>query len=99
MRVLLNAHLGASASPAPSGALIAAGTRRVVFEDPSAPIDCPVWETEFPAEGHEVRGPALVVYPGQTLVIPPDASAHTDQFGNFVVRYDDAENLPNDGGK
>jgi N-methylhydantoinase A len=99
VRVLLTAHLEASASPDPSGDVVAAGTRSVVFDDPSVPVDCPVWHTEFPAEGHRVVGPALVVYPGQTLVIPPGASAHTDHFGNFVVRFDDAEVTPNDGGE
>lgn len=97
VRILLTAHLAASAPPDPSGALIPGGTRSVVFEDPSTPVECPVWFTEFPAEGHRVAGPALIVYPGQTLVIPPAATAHTDKFGNFVVRFDDAETAPSDG--
>lgn len=97
VRVLLTAHLGATASPDPTGALVAAGTRSVVFDDPDLPVDCPVWHTEFPAEGQDVQGPALVVYPGQTLVIPPGAAARTDEFGNFVVRFDDAGSVLNDG--
>ncbi len=97
VRVLLTAHLAAAASPDPTGALVAAGTRSVVFDDPDLPVDCPVWHTEFPAEGQDVQGPALVVYPGQTLVIPPGAAARTDEFGNFVVRFDDAGSVLNDG--
>src|ERR1035437_5909405 len=32
-----------------------------------------------------IRGPCLVEFPGQTLVVPPGAEARTDQWGNFVV--------------
>jgi N-methylhydantoinase A len=98
VRVILTAHLDALAQPDPTGGLISAGTRWVVFDDPSTPVECPVWRTEFPAEGHHVAGPALVSYPGQTLVIPPDAAAETDRFGNFVVRYDGPELVSSDEG-
>jgi N-methylhydantoinase A len=98
VRVLLTMQMAAAASPEPRGDLTAAGIRSVVFDDPSNPVTCPVWLTEFPAEGHRLEGPALVVYPGQTLVIPPGASAHTDRFGNFVVRHEAADAMPDGEG-
>jgi N-methylhydantoinase A len=83
---IVTAPLAATASPKPAGDLIIAGSRTVVFDDPSEPVECAVWHTEFPAAGHRLDGPALVVYPGQTLVVPPGATATTDGLGNFVVR-------------
>ena len=86
-RVLVTLPLQQGALPRPTGDLVLVGQRRVVFDDPLAPVDCPVWQTEFPAPGHTVVGPALVTFPGQTLVIPPDATGHTDDLGNFIVRF------------
>jgi N-methylhydantoinase A len=48
-------------------------------------VCCPVYRTAFPAPGQELRGPCLVSFPGQTLVVPPGATARTDAAGNFVV--------------
>jgi N-methylhydantoinase A len=96
-RVLIAATLAQSAQPDPDGTLLPAGTRLVVFDDPGNPVDCPVYLTEFPAAGHRLQGPALVVYPGQTLVIPPGASAETDRFGNFVVRSNQSDDAPIEG--
>lgn len=84
-RVIATVPLAVTASPKPSGDLVIAGSRAVVFDDPGEPIECAVWHTEFPAAGHHLEGPALVVYPGQTLVVPPGATARTDDLGNFVV--------------
>ena len=85
-RVIVTMPLPATVPPKPAGDLAVAGSRPVVFDDPSAPVECPIWCTELPAAGHRIDGPALVVYPGQTLVVPPDATATTDEAGNFVVR-------------
>ena len=98
VRVLLTAHLGGDGLPGPDRTH---SSRREPAPSsstiPTVPVDCPVWHTEFPAEGQDVRGPALVVYPGQTLVVPPGAAARTDELGNFVVRFDDAGSVLNDG--
>ncbi len=74
-RVIASAPLAMTAAPKPSGDLVSVGSRPVVFDDPGQPVECPVWQTEFPAAGHRIDGPALVVYPGQTLVLPPDPPA------------------------
>ena len=98
-RVLIAARLVQSAQPDPQGQLLPSGSRLVVFDDPSLPVECSVFKTEFPAAGHKVTGPALVVYPGQTLVIPPNASAETDEYGNFVVRLDVTGSASSEGGE
>jgi N-methylhydantoinase A len=85
VRVLASAHVRGGARPAPTDPLVAAGMRQVVFDEPHRPHDCPVWTTEFPAPGQSVQGPCLVVFPGQTLVVPPGGRARTDELGNFVV--------------
>jgi N-methylhydantoinase A len=84
-RVMQTTRLAAGARPVPSDPLVAAGTRTVVFDDPRQPVDCPVWTTAFPAPGQHLEGPCLVVYPGQTLVMPPGTTAVTDELGNIVV--------------
>lgn len=84
-RVMMTARLAAGAQPRPADPLTAAPPRTVVFDDPDHPVGCPVWTTTFPAAGHELTGPCLVVYPGQTLVIPPGSHARTDEQGNFLV--------------
>jgi N-methylhydantoinase A len=99
VRALLTARLEAASAPDPRGDLVESGTRAVVFDDPAAPVACPVYQTEFPSEGHKLRGPALVVYPGQTLVIPPDATAHTDKYGNFIVHVDTPDAAQTDRGQ
>jgi N-methylhydantoinase A len=85
VRVLRTVRLAAGARPAPADPLVPAGTRSVIFDDPRQPYDCPVWTTGFPAPGQQLVGPCLVVYPGQTLVLPPGAAGRTDDLGNIVV--------------
>lgn len=84
-RVLLTARATAGARPRPADPLVRAAPRPVVFDDPGRPVQCPVWTTAFPAPGQRVEGPCLVVYPGQTLVVPPGATASTDSRGNVIV--------------
>jgi N-methylhydantoinase A len=85
-RVLVTVRLGAAAAPVPTDRLEPAGTRVVVFDDPAQPVECPVYSTVLPAPGQRIAGPALISYPGQTLVVPPAATAETDSLGNVVVR-------------
>jgi N-methylhydantoinase A len=85
VRVLVTARLAAGGRPVPADPLLPAGARQVVFDDPQAPLDCLVWTTGFPAPDQSVDGPCLVVFPGQTLVVPAGARARTDELGNFVV--------------
>ena len=78
----------------PSGALTAhrhleeVGERTVVFDDPSRPLECPVWSATVPPPGRVLEGPCLVAYPGQTLVVPPGAVGAADDDGNVLVTLD-----------
>jgi N-methylhydantoinase A len=84
-RVLLTARAATGTQPQPADPLAQAAPRLVVFDDPANPVQCPVWTTDFPSPGQQANGPCLVVYPGQTLVVPPGATARTDSRGNMIV--------------
>ncbi|MCO5162715.1 MAG: hydantoinase/oxoprolinase family protein [Mesorhizobium sp.] len=62
-----------------------AGSRKVVFDDPSAALDTAIYKTVFPNPGASVAGPCIVEFPGQSVVVPPGAKAVADVFGNLVV--------------
>ncbi|GGY33239.1 hydantoinase/oxoprolinase family protein [Streptomyces djakartensis] len=91
LRVLASRRLDGQVRPAARDELEPHGTRGVVFDDPLKPVDCQVHRTAFPAPGQTVSGPCLVMFPGQTLVVPPGAVARTDELGDFVVTLDDTE--------
>jgi N-methylhydantoinase A len=61
-------------------------TREVVFDDPASAVETTIYRTTFPRAGTEVSGPCIIEFPGQSVVVPPDAQAHADQFGNLHVR-------------
>ncbi|WP_142103689.1 hydantoinase/oxoprolinase family protein [Pseudonocardia cypriaca] len=85
LRVIAARALDGAVRPTARDELVADDIRDVVFDDPAKPVECPAYRTAFPAPGQVVAGPCLVVFPGQTLVVPPGASARTDELGNFVV--------------
>ena len=81
---------GTAALPPPAQAaagekLVAAKTRNVVFDDPRAPLDAAIYLTTRPAAGAAVDGPAIIEFPGQSVVVPPGARAVADAFGNLHV--------------
>lgn len=88
LRVIATRGTGDELQAAPTDDLVRAGGRTVVLDDPRQPVYCPVYRTAFPAPGQELRGPCLIAFPGQTLVVPPGATAHTDEAGNFVVELE-----------
>lgn len=73
----------------PTDRLQQSGAREVVFEDPDSPLKVPVFRTTRPAPDQGLRGPALIVYPGQTAVIPPGAEMTVDRFGNLTIQLGD----------
>jgi N-methylhydantoinase A len=82
---------GAGALPPPAAAtegeaLAPAGRRKVVFRDPRAPVDTAIYRTTFPPPGAEVEGPAIIEFPGQSVVVPPGARARADGFGNLHIK-------------
>lgn len=85
LRVSASVAAAIAAAPLPTDEVVHVGSRPVVFDDPTSPLECAVYSTRFPFGGQEVVGPSLVVFPGQTLVVPPGATARTDESGNFIV--------------
>lgn len=64
------------------------GSRPVIFDDPDAPVDTAIYRVRYPAPGCEVAGPAIIEFPGQSVVIPPEAAAQADDQGNLHVRLE-----------
>ena len=62
------------------------GARPVIFRDPTVAVQTDIYSTVFPAEGTGVQGPAIIEFPGQSVVIPPGMVARADAFGNLHVR-------------
>jgi len=61
-------------------------TRKVIFDDPASAVETTIYRTTFPKAGTEVSGPCIIEFPGQSVVVPPNAQAQADQFGNLHVR-------------
>ncbi len=62
-----------------------AGSRKVVFRDADQPVDTAIWRTVYPAAGSVIDGPAIIEFPGQSVVVPPLARATADEHGNLHV--------------
>ncbi len=62
------------------------GSRPVVFDDPQAPDETDVYEGRWPAPDQHLVGPALIHLPGCVVVIPPGATATTDDPGLIHVK-------------
>ncbi|WP_435066464.1 hydantoinase/oxoprolinase family protein [Haloplanus sp. C73] len=58
-------------------------TRTATFDGEA--IDTPVYDRETLAPGAGVDGPAVVAGGESTAVVPPEASAHVDDWGNVVI--------------
>ena len=49
-------------------------------------VDTAIYRTSFPRDGETAQGPAIIEFPGQSVVVPPGATATSDRFGNIHVR-------------
>jgi N-methylhydantoinase A len=83
--------VGTGALPPPAQAtrgepLVRAGSRKVVFRDANQPVETAIYKTSFPESGAKVDGPAIIEFPGQSVVVPPGATATADGYGNLNVR-------------
>jgi len=83
--------VGTCALPAPARVaegtpLKRIGTRQVVFRDPDKPLDTAIYSTIYPQAGESATGPAIIEFPGQSLVVPPGTIASADAHGNLHVR-------------
>ncbi len=66
----------------PSTALL--NERDVQFD--GGPRTSQVYERERLRPGNQIHGPAVVQEASSTMVIPPDATARVDQFGNLILQ-------------
>lgn len=85
VRTLITGRLPGAAIMPTGEPMQPATSRSVVFDDPSTPIDTPVYRTTQPVGDQYLAGPALVEYPGQVVVVPPGWSATTDADGTLHV--------------
>ncbi len=85
VRAIARGLLQPPAARAQGTALIPAGVRRVIFNDPAVPLETVIYKTRYPAPDARVEGPAIIEFPGQSVVVPPAGSAVADKFGNLHV--------------
>ena len=71
--------------------LLSHTSRKVVFRDPRTALDTAIYLTSFPEAGATVAGPAIIEFPGQSVVVPPGAVARADDSGNLHVSLRRAE--------
>jgi N-methylhydantoinase A len=48
-------------------------------------LETAIYKTRYPAPDARVEGPAIIEFPGQSVVVPPAGSAVADKFGNLHV--------------
>ena len=65
--------------------LVQAGARRILFDLKQGAVETAIWRTSHPPSGAEVAGPAIIEFPGQSVVVPPGGRAVADDFGNLHV--------------
>jgi len=84
-RAIARGVLQPPAARAQGAPLESSGTRRVVFDDPAASLETAIYKTRYPAPDVKIDGPAIIEFPGQSVVVPPRGSATADEFGNLHV--------------
>lgn len=65
--------------------LVRVGQREVIFDDPNQPVATAIYRTTWARPGERVEGPCIIEYPGQSVVVPPGASACADGQGHLEV--------------
>ena len=56
-----------------------------MFDDHDGAVETAIYRITFPAPGSTVKGPAIIEFPGQSVVVPPRGTARADEFGNLHV--------------
>jgi len=85
VRVMGSAALAPPAVATKGEPLTSHKSRKVVFDDPKTPVDTAIYLTTFPQAGATVQGPAIIEFPGQSVVVPTGTTAKADAFGNLHV--------------
>ena len=85
VRVMGSAALTPPAVATKGEPLVSHKSRKVVFGDPKTPLDTAIYLTTFPQAGASAKGPAIIEFPGQSVVVPPGMMAKADDYGNLHV--------------
>lgn len=88
LRVSGSASLAAGMAEGQGDMPALVGTRKVVFDDPDTPVDTTIYRVRHPAPGTEIAGPAIIEFPGQSVVVPPGATASADNLGNLHINLE-----------
>lgn len=65
-------------------------TRRVFLDPGRGWQDADIYDYRHLAEGHEIKGPAVVEAPTTTVALPEGCVGRVDRLGNLVIRYTQA---------
>ncbi len=85
LRSVHQAHAGAPYGPAASSEARPRDERRVVLDDPAAPVTVPIVDRAALATGQRLDGPAVVEQADSTTVIPAGWTARVVDGGHLVV--------------
>jgi len=85
VRIVAQGGLPPPAGSAKGETLRKAGSRRVVFDYKSGAVATAIYRTSFPPPGSRIKGPAIIEFPGQSVVVPPRGAAKADRLGNLHV--------------
>ena len=85
MRVIGRGSLPVPVQVGEGEAMQRVGERLVVFDDPALPVSTAIYRTTLARPGERVQGPCIIEYPGQSVVVPPGASACADAQGHLEV--------------
>ncbi len=72
-----------AASADPAAARV--GARPAYFAEAAGFVDTPVYDGARLEPGHVLAGPCIVERMGDTIVLPPGASGHVDQYENLLL--------------
>ena len=86
VRAIGTGKLTLPVTPSCGDLLTSIGLRPIVFDDPNQPVETAVYATAYPASGQSVKGPCVIEFPGQTVVVPPGGEARSDELGNLHVK-------------
>jgi N-methylhydantoinase A len=56
-----------------------------VFDVAKGAVQTAIYRTTFPPPGNTIKGPAIIEFPGQSVVVPPRGTAKADKHGNLHV--------------
>ncbi len=65
-------------------------SRRVFLDPRRGWQDADIYDYRDLAEGHEIKGPAVVEAPTTTVALPEGCVGRVDRLGNLVIRYTQA---------